>query len=168
MISRAGHRVRQFFGALRPRVDQNERADAYRWLNHGERQLFESMMLRDQQHGIIVYQRVRRAVGSDEGDASSLYAAALLHDCGKGQVTLWQRVVHVTLGGSLSEVEARLASETGWGWRRAIHRLRYHPDIGADLAASVDSDPETVRLIRAQEQPSPDARLALLQAADNM
>jgi hypothetical protein len=49
-----------------------------------------------------------------------------------------------------------------------MHRLRYHPDIGADLAASAGSDAETVRLIRAQEQPEPDARLALLQAADNM
>jgi hypothetical protein len=165
MMRRAWHRVRQFFGALSPRVAAHERDDAYRWLNEGQRQLFESMMLRDQQHGIIVYNRVRAATDADD---APLFVAALLHDCGKGQVALWQRVAHVWLGGWAPSIEARIASQDGSGWRRAVHRLRYHPDIGADLAASAASDPETVRLIRAQEQPEPDGRLALLQAADNM
>ena len=123
------------------------------------------MLLRDQQHGIHVYRHICAAADGDDG---ALFAAALLHDCGKGRVTMWQRIVHVLLGGTLPGIEARVASEDGSGWRRAMHRLRYHPDIGADLAASAGSDPETVRLIRAQEQPEPDARLALLQAADNM
>jgi hypothetical protein len=157
--------VRQFFGALRPHVEPQEREDAYRWLNHGEQELFESMMLRDQQHGIIVYRRVRDVTS---GDDAALFAAALLHDCGKGEVSMWQRIAHVCLGGHLSSVEARIASVDGHGWRRAMYRLRYHPDIGAELAASADSDPETVRLIRAQEHEAPDPRLAILQAADNM
>jgi hypothetical protein len=123
------------------------------------------MMLRDQQHGIIVYRRVRGVTG---GDDPTLFVAALLHDCGKGEVAMWQRIAHVCLGGALPTVEARVASIDGHGWRRAMYRLRYHPDIGADLVASANSDPETVRLIRAQDQKTPDPRLALLQAADNM
>src|SRR5262245_32834966 len=164
MVRTFWHRVRQFFGALRPHVEEDERDDAYRWLNKGERELFESMMLRDQQHGIHVYRHVRAVA---EADDRALFTAALLHDCGKGHVTMWQRIAHVCMGGALSGIESRIASEDGAGWRRAMYRLRYHPDIGADLVASADSDPETVRLIRAQEQPEPDARLALLQAADN-
>jgi hypothetical protein len=165
MAGRLWHRVRQFFGAVRPRVTAADRAEAYDWLTDGQQQLFESMMLRDQQHGIIVFRRVRASTPRND---PALFAAALLHDCGKGQVTLWQRVGHVCLGGRLSSLEARIAHESGAGWRRAMYRLRYHPDIGADLVASAGSDSETVRLIRAQEHHPADERLALLQAADNL
>ena len=152
---------RQFFGALRPRVTPSDRAEAYEWLSVDERTLFETMMLRDQQHGIIVLSRVRRATESDD---AALFAAALLHDCGKGDVTLWQRVTHVALPSSL---ENRFAVEDDPGWRGAFWRLRYHPDIGADAAARAGSNAETVRLIREQESATPDARLQLLQAADD-
>jgi len=164
MLSRAWHRVRQFFGALRPRVTHAARAAASRWLTPAEQELFETMMLRDQQHGIVVLGRVRASSPSDD---PQLFAAALLHDCGKGRVALWQRVAHVVLNAVAPALDARIATETGAGWRRAFWRLRYHPDIGADLAARAGSDPETVRLIREQEAESPDARLALLQAADD-
>jgi hypothetical protein len=161
MIARVWHRVRQFFGALRPRVTPAQREDAYRWLSSTEQALFESMVLRDQQHGIVVLRRVRAAAPSED---APLFAAALLHDCGKGDVTLWQRVSHVLLPPSL---EARIAAEQHPGWRGAFWRLRYHPDIGADAAAKAGSTAETVRLIREQESATPDARLRLLQAADD-
>ena len=164
MLSRAWHRIRQFFGALRSRVTAGEREEAYRWLTPAERALFEAMMLRDQEHGIVVLGRVRRA---SAGDDPPLFAAALLHDSGKGRVALWQRTAHVMLNAAAPGLDARIASEAGADWRRAFWRLRYHPDIGAELAARAGADPEVVRLIREQEAASPDGRLALLQAADD-
>ena len=161
MIARLSHRVRQFFGALRPRVTIRDRVDAYRWLTRPQQTLFETMMLRDQQHGIIVLRRVIATTPAEDGP---LFAAALLHDCGKGSVTLWQRVAHVVFPDSL---EARFATEEGSEWHRAFWRLRYHQDIGADAATAAGSDPETVRLIRQQNAEAPDARLQLLQAADD-
>lgn len=157
---RAWHRIRQFFGALRPRITPAERAAAYHWLEPAEQSLFESMMLRDQQHGIVVLSRVR---ASSPNEDRALFAAALLHDCGKARVTLWQRVLHV----AAPWAEAKLARESGAGWRQALWRLRYHPDIGADMAASAASDPETVRLIREQDKKPADPQLAILQAADD-
>lgn len=168
MMARAWHRVRQFFGALRPRVTPQERHEAYRWLAEPQRTLFETMMLRDQQHGIIVLRRVRSASVTDDG---ALFAAALLHDCGKGRVALWQRIAHVSLAAVWPRLDGQIAREDGAGWRQAFWRLRYHPDIGADLAAAANSDAETIRLIReqdaAQEAAGADSRLALLQAADD-
>jgi|CXWL01.1.fsa_nt_gi hypothetical protein len=164
MMARGWHRIRQFFGALRPRVTVEERREAYNWLTESQRKLFETMMLRDQQHGVIVLRRVRQA---SAGDDRSLFAAALLHDCGKGRVALWQRAVHVMLAASWPSLDGRIASETGAGWRRAFWRLRYHPDIGADLAVRAGSDAEIVRLIREQDAPRADERLAMLQAADD-
>ncbi len=164
MMARVWHRIRQFAGALRPRVTEAERRDAYRWLTEQQRGLFETMMSRDQQHGIIVLRRVRRA---SAGEDPPLFAAALLHDCGKGRVALWQRTAHVLLAAFWPSLDARLAIEEGLGWRRAFWRLRYHPDIGADLVTAAGSDAETVRLIREQDAPMADQRLALLQAADD-
>ncbi len=162
MLARLRHRLGQFFGALRPHVSADERAEAYRYLTAGERRLFETMMLRDQQHGIAVYRRVRAASGDDP----PLFAAALLHDCGKGRVMLWQRVAHVVLGFVSPGLRSAIAAEQGAGWRRAFWRLLYHPEIGAELAAQAGADPDVVRIIREQESERPDARLALLQAAD--
>lgn len=163
MIARAAHRMRQFLGALRPRVAPRARYDAYAWLDGPQRRIFESMTVRDQQHGIDVLRRVRAAARADD---PRLFAAALLHDCGKGRVQLWQRVVHVLLGAIAPPLRARIASEHGAPWRRALWRLIHHPEIGADIVARAGGDADVVRMIREQEATQPDARLALLQAAD--
>jgi hypothetical protein len=163
MLARATHRIRQFFGALRPRVSDADRAEAYAHLDPPLRAVFEKMTLRDQQHGIVVYRRVR-AVSAD--DDPVLFTAALLHDCGKGDVLLWHRVAYVLLG-LIPGTQDRAASEQGAAWRRAMWRLLHHPALGAEMAAAAGAHPDVVRMIREQESPAPDARLALLQAADD-
>ncbi len=163
MTGRAWHRARQFFGALRPRVTPADREDAYRHLDQPLRPVFESMTLRDQRHGIVVLRRVLAAGG--RADDRDLCAAALLHDCGKGAIALWQRVAHVALPDALCGV---IAAERGAAWRRAFWRLRHHPELGARMAAEAGASADVVRMIRQQDAPAPDARLALLQAADEM
>ncbi len=163
MLGRVVHRVRQFFGALRPHVEPEDRAGAYRYLNEQQRAVFASMMLRDQQHAIDVYRRIRASAASDD---PPLFAAALLHDCGKGRVALWQRVAHVVLGAIVPSLRLRIASEHGAAWRQAFWHLLHHPEIGADMVAHTAADPDTIRMIREQDTESPDQRLALLQAAD--
>jgi hypothetical protein len=162
-MARPLHRVRQFFGALRPRVRVRERVEAYVWLTPALQRLFETMTLRDQQHGIIVMRRVRARAGDD----AALLAAALLHDCGKGKVALWHRVAYVLLG-TWPSLRERVASRHGTEWRQAIWRLIHHPSIGANLVAHTGADPEIVRMIREQDAAAKeDRRLAILQAADN-
>lgn len=163
MLARLRHRLGQFFGALRPHVSASDRADAYRHLTPDEQRLFETMMLRDQEHGIVVFHRVRAAMANDD---RQLLTAALLHDCGKGRVAVWQRVAHVVLGVAAPGLRRRIASEHSAGWRRAFWRLLYHPDIGAELAQRAGAAADVVRIIREQESEHPDERLALLQAAD--
>jgi hypothetical protein len=141
MLRSISHRVRQFIGALHPRVTGDDRAEAYRWLTPAQCTLFESMTLRDQQHGIVVLR--------------------------KGRITLWQRVAHVLLSAVPPAIEAGIASEGGAGWRQAFWRLREHPRLGAEMVAAAGADAETARLIREQDAASPDARLAILQSADS-
>ncbi|HYM15758.1 MAG TPA: hypothetical protein VEZ14_09370 [Dehalococcoidia bacterium] len=163
MLARARHRARQFFGALRPHVGAHDRDAAYRYLSPAERALFESMTLRDQQHGLDVYKRVR---DNAPGEDAQLFAAALLHDCGKGQVRLWHRVAFVLLRAGAPWLLRRIAAERGAAWRRALWRILHHPALGASMAAAAGADGDVVRLIREQDASSPDGRLALLQAAD--
>ena len=58
-LARVQHRLRQFVGALRPRIDTQLRAEAFGLLRDPERQLFGTMTLRDQQHGLDVYRRLQ-------------------------------------------------------------------------------------------------------------
>jgi hypothetical protein len=96
-----------------------------------------------------------------------LFTAALLHDCGKGRVQLWQRVAFVVLGAVAPGALRRTAQEQGAAWRQAFWRLLHHPELGADLVAATGADPETVRMVREQDAEAADRRLALLQAADD-
>jgi len=163
MLRRVAHRVRQFFGALRPRLTDAERAEACAYLDPPLRDVFESMTLRDQQHGFVVYRRVRAAAATAD---PLLFQAALLHDCGKGpHVRLWHRVAHVLLG-IVPAVERAAMREEGAGWRRSLWLLHHHPELGATMVARAGGHPDVVRMIREQDSPQPDARLALLQAAD--
>jgi hypothetical protein len=163
MLARVRHRVRQFFGALRPHVSAEQRADAYRYLNDSQRSVFESMTARDQQHGIEVLRRVRTSAA---GEDTALFVASLLHDCGKGDVRLWQRVAYVLLAALAPWLLRRIAVEYGRSWRHALWRLLHHPELGARIVAATGADSDTVRMIRDQDAAEPDARLALLQAAD--
>ena len=162
--ARALYRGRQFFGALRPHIDAGLQAEAFRLLREPERRLFESMTLRDRQHCLQVYGRLR-AQGHDDQD---LLAASLLHDVGKGQVALWHRVAYVLLQAWAPALLHRLASPgQGRGWRQALHRCLRHPELGAELARQAGSTAQVVALIQAAEHDAPDERLLALQSADD-
>jgi len=158
-LTRARYRARQFFGALRPRVDPSLRDEALALLSNGERALFESMTPRDQQHSLDVYERLR-AQGHDDRD---LLAAALLHDAGKGRIALWHRVAYVLAPPAL--LDRVTEPGDGAGWRNALYRCRHHESLGAELARNAGANEQVVSLIRGDA--TGDARLVALHAADD-
>ena len=173
--ARAAYRSRQFLGAVRARVGEEERAEVSARLTPREQALFFSMEVSDQRHALDVL-RVVKANG--QADAS-LLAAALLHDVGKGRTTVWQRVAFVLLNAVSPRLLRRLASVDGapagggsafgGGWRGALARSLDHAERGAALAEAAGSTAETVRLIRLHRSlAGEDVALALLQAADEV
>ena len=160
--SRALYRSRQFFGAVRPRVDAARRDEAFRLLSDAQRALFATMTLRDQQHCLAVYQRLR---DQGENDAD-LLVAALLHDAGKGRLALWHRVAYVLLAAIAPHTLDRLSRPgDGPAWREALYRCRRHAALGAELARAAGCSPLTVALI-AEDAAASAGRLAALHAAD--
>jgi len=182
--ARALYRSRQLFGALRPRIDRELRAEAFRLLREAERGLFESMTLRDQQHCLDVYRRLR-----DQGrEDRDLLVAALLHDAGKGRIALWHRVAFVLLEARAPGLLRRLALPAGrqapsgdgaaspfpWkgkgkgkGWRQALYRCLHHSELGAALAHQAGCSDQVAALIGAAERDEQDERLLALRAADD-
>ncbi|MCH7579927.1 MAG: HD domain-containing protein [Chloroflexi bacterium] len=161
LASRALYRSRQFFGSVRPRVDEVLREQAFALLNDSQRTLFSSMTTRDQQHCLDVYNALREK-GHDDSD---LLVAALLHDAGKGKIELWHRVAFVVLEATSPRLLDRFARPgNGGDWRQALHRCRNHPELGAELARQAGSSERVVKLI--SEHGADDRQMAALKAAD--
>jgi hypothetical protein len=158
-LPRPLYRSRQFFGSLRPRVDPALRDAALALLPERARALFDAMTQRDRKHGLDVFRRLR-----DDGHVDSdLLAAALLHDCGKGQIALWHRVAFVLLDAASPALLRRIAKPADDpGWRAAMYRCLHHEELGAQLARAAGCSERTVALIRGGDDPA----LAALHAAD--
>ncbi len=161
IASRALYRSRQFFGSVRPRVDEALREQAFALLNDSQRTLFSLMTTRDQQHCLNVYNALRDN-GHEDAD---LLVAALLHDAGKGTIELWHRVAFVVLEATSPRQLDRFARPGGGrDWREALYRCRNHAQLGADLAREAGSSDRVAGLI--SEHTPEDRQLAALKAAD--
>ena len=131
-------------------------------LTSAQQSLFLAMSPRDQWHGVETLRLLPAALRDDR----ELGLAALLHDCGKGYIRLYERVLYVLLA-RLPWLLVRLAAPRT-GPRGALLRLSRHTERGAALAAAAGSSPRTVALIRAHHYPDPNdpAAIALLAADD--
>jgi hypothetical protein len=171
-LGNALYRSRQFFSSLRPRVDSATLDEASELLSGGERELFDTMTRRDQQHCLNVYRRLR-----DERHAErDLLAAALLHDAGKGRIALWHRVAFVLLEAGAPGLLRRVAergdgtAQTGGdsgGWRQALYRCLHHAELGAEAARRAGSSERTIALIREDRSAAAPELLLALKGADD-
>ncbi len=163
-MSRAIYRSRQFVTSLRPRVDAALRDEAFALLSEPQRRLFASMTVRDQQHCLDVYRRLR----AQRRDDADLLVAALLHDGGKGQIALWHRVAYVVLQTAAPRLLRGVVEPgDGPGWRQALYRCLHHAELGARLAGEAGSSSRAVQLIRGERAAESSEQLAALQAADD-
>jgi HD superfamily phosphodiesterase len=159
LLARPLYRSRQVFVALFPRIAAADRALVETLLSGDLLVLFGRMERRDQRHAIEVTRRLR-SLGASEPD---LLIAALLHDCGKGSVSVWLRVLNVLAPRVVREV----SREDYPGWRGAAHRLVVHPQRGASLAAAAGASAVTVRLISGTVEATEQEMLRLLYQADD-
>jgi len=157
-LARPLYRSRQVLHALWPRIHDGELAQARELLSEHESRLFFAMELRDQRHALEVARRLRQST-----DDRSILVAAMLHDCGKGSVPVWLRVLNV-IAPSLVQALARAGSRS---WRGSAYRLRHHTEIGATMADAAGSDATTVRLIRGHVEPDEAWMHELLLGADD-
>jgi hypothetical protein len=142
------------------RVSPAERASLDGWLTPAETRLFDSMHVADRRHGLDVVASLREMQVADR-DA---LVAGLLHDAAKGATGVWPRVVW-SLGEAWGPWVRRVAARLP-GMRRALARLREHPEQSAALAAAAGCSSRTVELIRHQDAPADPEFGELLRLAD--
>ncbi|HET9321336.1 MAG TPA: hypothetical protein VFO27_16220, partial [Bryobacteraceae bacterium] len=85
------YRPEQFRKALYERRRPVSPAFVAHWLDPRARPLFWAMSGRDRAHSAAT----AALLANDATARPELVAAALLHDCGKVQQTIWQRVLYV-------------------------------------------------------------------------
>ncbi len=173
-LGRARYRVRQFFRGFRTRLATEEISAVRSLLSDRELSLFVEMDRRDQRHSVdLIFQLDR--VEASAPPSSALRRAALLHDVGKGRLTVWTRVLFVLLNAVSGSLSRRIEVEGARGVRGALWRLRYHASLGAIRLADLGVDEQVLDLVRfhtAEERRSlpqrmlHDAELARLIAAD--
>jgi hypothetical protein len=130
------------------------------WTTPAELALFDAQHVADRRHGLDVAAYLRRAGVRDR----DILAAALLHDCAKGDTGAGPRVAW-SLGERLGRwvlAPARLVP----GWGSALDRLRDHAAASADLVAAAGLPPRAVDLVRHQAAPRDPGLGALFHAAD--
>lgn len=145
--------------ALRPRIDAADLAFARSLLTDPERELFDAMERRDQRHAIAVLAKVR--VHTEDHD---VLIAALLHDCGKGDVPVWLRILKVVSPDMLSRITHPSEAK---GWRYAAYRLHTHESIGEQMARKAGVTEGAIRLIAGRTTPEDAWKVAILEAADD-
>lgn len=135
------HLVRRFFGFVRARpLSPGEQQTVAGYLTPAERPLFWAQAAADQRHA---YDTMRRAA-QHAGDRQVL-RAALLHDVGKGLVSLG------AVGRSLATVLDALRLPL----RGRFARYRNHGPLGADLLAAAHAEPLIVDFARRHPEPDP-------------
>jgi hypothetical protein len=156
--SRALYRSRQVLHALWPRIRKDEFEHAVGLLTETEQPLFLAMERRDQRHAIEVMRRLQASI-----DHRDVLVAALLHDCGKGHVPVWLRILHVVapgFGRAAGKPEHR-------GWRGAAYRLHRHVELSAELVREAGGSELTVRLVEGSHTEDEAWMAELLRAADD-
>ena len=163
-VGRVRYRARQFFGGFLATLTPEELAFVRGVLTCGELALFADMHARDQRHSVNVALALRDAPGEASRD---LLAAALLHDIGKGDLFVGERVAYVLLH-AVSPRLVGLVGRAGARGRDGLWRLGHHARLGAERLIEEGSSPRVIELVatHVDGDASRDAELARLQAAD--
>jgi hypothetical protein len=105
------------------------------------------MHVADRRHGLDVVETLRADGVSDP----EVLVAGLLHDAGKGNTSIWPRVIY-----SISTAYGDwIGRSLGWlpGMASSLTRLRAHAETSARMATAAGCSERTVELIRWQDAP---------------
>lgn len=153
-------KVRQFGSHLVARVSPTERVELAAWMRPAELELFDSMHVADRRHGLDVAGVLRRGGVRDR----DVLAAAVLHDCAKGDTGVLPRVAW-SLGEAFGPRVWRAAGVVP-GWAEALGRLETHAEASAELVAAAGLPSFAVDLVRYQSDPRDPRYGAAFRAAD--
>jgi hypothetical protein len=146
MLDRARYRVRQFVRGFHGRLSDEEIVAVRSLLTDRELSLFAEMDRRDQRHSVDLLRHLERS--DRDPPSSELRRAALLHDVGKGRVSVTARVLFVLANAVSANLARRFEREGARGLRGAFWRIRYHASLGAIRLADLSVEERVIELVR--------------------
>ncbi len=162
--ARARYRARQFGKAWTGGLSPAQRQEVAGVLTPALCGLFNGMSGYAQRHAYDVFHTLRSS-GWAEHD---LLVAALLHDVGKGNVSLLSRVLWVLIGLLGQRRRASLATSSPLGVGLGLRQHLHHARIGAALVRNAGGTATAARLVAGHYHvDATDPLLAALQRADN-
>lgn len=163
----ARYRAHQFLAGFDTALDPGDAREVRSLLTNNELRLFLHMERRDRRHSLVVLRAIEEAT-APEVPSDDLRVAALLHDVGKGDLFVIERIAFVILEGLSPRLVGWLGSATGPRWRRGLWQLRHHAALGADRLTVASSRPRVVALVarHTQVDAGGDADLERLMRAD--
>ena len=143
------YRFRQLSRDFNQRSIAKDQIELIALMSENEALLFFQQTQRDQNHAIRTAFHVKQLCLDNQVDPPRfLIIAALLHDIGKGEVKLINRIVFVICNFLSLTLSRKITSNKINNWRTTYWRLKYHAIIGADLLKQVDSDSRVIDLVR--------------------
>jgi hypothetical protein len=97
-LTTARYRARQFFGGFETALAPADAHEVRALLSNNELRLFLHMERRDRRHSLAVLRAIEAAM-APEAPSDDLRVAALLHDVGKGDLFVVERIAFVILEG---------------------------------------------------------------------
>ena len=157
-MTRAG----QFFRAVFAKVTEEDREYIKKYLpQKGEKLFFETAVF-DQAHALSVARSIEEFEYA--GDKDFLIRLALLHDVGRRNISVFDKVFCVLMNAVSEKFAKKLAK-----YVRSLYIYYNHPEIGAKLLkdAGLKKEAEIIRLHHTDTENAP-VELVLLKRADSM
>lgn len=157
-MTRAG----QFFRAVFAKVTEEDREYVKKYLpQKGEKLFFEAAVF-DQAHALSVARSIEEFEYA--GDKDFLIRLALLHDVGRRNISVFDKVFCVLMNAVSEKFAKKLAK-----YVRSLYIYYNHPEIGAKLLkdAGLKKEAEIIRLHHTDTENAP-VELVLLKRADSM
>lgn len=157
-MTRAG----QFFRALFAKVTESDKEYVKKYLPQKGEKLFFEMATFDQAHALAVARSIETF--DYAGDKNFLIRVALLHDVGRTNVSIFDKVFCVLIDAFSKKIAKKLAIHL-----RPLYVYYNHPQIGAELlkCAGFTREAEIIRMHHTKAENAP-VELLLLQKADSM
>lgn len=161
------YRARQFFDGFETALAPDDAREVRALLTNNELRLFLHMERRDRRHSLAVLRAIEQAT-APEAPSDDLRVAALLHDVGKGDLFVIERIAFVILEGVSPRLVDRVGSADAPRWRRGLWQLRHHATLGADRLTVAGSRPRVIALVarHTQAEAGGDVDLERLMRAD--
>lgn len=137
-------RVKQFYDYLTASVDSDDRRYVDKYLNSGEKKLFNKLAVHEQKHSINVAKDIENMYDKSLVKSDDLIKVALLHDIGKVKIKM--SIIDKSIIVILDKITRGKMKK--FQNIKKIYGYYYHADDGAEILKELEESSRILYLIK--------------------